>query len=209
MRVVEIATYVIASAVGLGGGFVGADMLFGERESAATMPASARTATPPADESAGTEVRNGRFSFRFRHPDSWGAGPRNHPSIVESIAGSGGSFCYVTVQEQEIPSDSSGKPRNLARLMDGMTAGQLANAAFPGVATKVQSFGSATLGGQDAREFVIDATVPLAGTLRMEGWATLRNFGALVLLCVAPADQHARDDIRAAFRLIHTSFRFD
>ena len=61
----------------------------------------------------------------------------------------------------------------------------------------VEAFGGVDGAGQDAREFVIDATVPLAGTLRMAGWATLRNFGALVLLCVAPADQHARDDIRA------------
>jgi hypothetical protein len=206
VRVVEIATYVIASAVALGGGFVGADMLFGERESAVSESAAARTATP---ETAGVEVRNARFGFRFRHPQSWGAGPRNHPSIIESVAGGGGAFCYVTVQEHQIPSDGSGKPRNLARLMDGMTARQLANAAFPGVSTKVESFGAATLGGQDARAFVIGASVPLAGTLRMQGWATLRNFGALVLLCVAPSGQSPRDEVRDAFRQIHASFRFE
>ncbi len=207
-RVLEIGAYVIASAVALGGGFVGAEMLFNKDETPAGAEVATERAAAPADTA---EIRNGRYGFSFRYPKDWSTGPRYHTSVKESVGRRDGVFCYVSVLEKTFASDATGKPKDLRRLMSGLTADKLEGTPIPGVTTKVDSFGKATLGGQDARGFVLDAKGAVGATLRqgkLYGHATLRSYGAVFLVCVAPEDRHAEADVQAAFRLAHATFRF-
>lgn len=206
-KVFEIGAYVLASAVALGGGFIGAGMLFAPGEERAATPAVERTA-PPADTA---EIRNGRYGFLFRYPKDWGSGPRYHSSVKESVGRRDGVFCYVSVMEKEFPSDASGRPKNLSRHMSGLTASKLEGSPIPGATTKVVSFGTATLGGQDARHFVLDAKGAEGASLRqgkLHGYATLRHYGAVFLICVAPEGRYAEADVQAAFRIAHATFKF-
>jgi hypothetical protein len=202
-RVFEIGAYVLASAVALGGGFVGANALFGGDASEAS-PAAERAAPPPDS----AEVRNGRYGFAFRYPKEWGAGPRNHPSVQESVGRRDGVFCYVSVMGEKIASDETGKPKDLRRLMNGLTTRHLEKlpAAFGTV--KAETFEKTMLGGQDARFFIITAK-PQGAELKLHGYATLRNYGAVFLMCVSPGDRFAERDVQAAFRLAHQTFTFE
>jgi hypothetical protein len=204
-RVFEIGAYVLASAVALGGGFLGADALFGGDGAREATPAAERTATPPPDSA---EVRNGRYGFSFRYPKEWGAGPRNHPSVLESVGRRDGVFCYVSVLGEKVASDETGKPKDLRRMMNGLTTKHLEKlpAAFGTV--KVDTFEKSTLGGQDARFFVITAN-PQGQELKLRGHATLRNYGAVFLMCVSPGDRFQERDVQAAFRLAHQTFAFE
>ena len=208
-KVLEIGAYVIASAVALGGGFVGAEMLCGQEEAPGEARASAERTAAPADTA---EVRNGRFGFSFSYPRDWGDGPRYHASVQESVGRNDGVFCYVSIFEKPVPSDATGKPTALRRLMKGFTAQVLESTPIPGATTKVDSFANATLGEQEARFFVLDAKGGPGATLRqgkLHGYATLRNFGAVFLICVAPDGRYAEADVRAAFKVAHKTFRFD
>lgn len=201
-RVLEIGAYVIASAVALGGGFVGADALFSDGGDAAAAPE--RAAPPPE----GAEIRNSRYGFAFRYPKDWTAGPRNHPSVQESVGRRDGIFCYVSVLGEKVASHDTGRPKDLRRLMNGLTTKHLEKlpAAFGTV--KVESLEKTTLGRQDARAFVIDVK-SRGGELKMQGYATMRNYGAVFLMCVSPTDRFAEPDVQAAFRLAHKTFTFE
>jgi hypothetical protein len=208
-KVLEIGAYVIACAVALGGGFVGAEMLFAPNNERAESAASVERGAAPADTA---EVRNGRFGFSFRYPRAWGDGPRYHASVQESVGRADGVFCYVSVVEKPVAGDATGKPNALRRLMQGFTAQVLERTPIPGATTKVDSFAKATLGEQEARFFVLDAKGGPGATLRqgkLHGYATLRNFGAVFLICVAPDGRYADADVRAAFNVAHRTFRFD
>ena len=202
-KLFEIGAYVLASAVALGGGFVGAEMLFTERDAPAE-PAAQRAA-PPADTA---EVRNDRFGFSFRHPKDWGAGPRNHPSVQESVGRRDGVFCYVSVLGEKVPSDETGRPKDLRRLMNGLTAAHLEKLPVVFGTVKVETFEKTSLGGQDARGFVIDSK-GRAGELKLQGFATLRNYGAVFLMCVTPTERFADPEAQAAFRLAYKTFVFE
>jgi len=203
-RVLEIGAYVIASAVALGGGFAGADALFGGDDAGEAAAATERAATP----TEGAEIRNTRYGFTFRYPKDWVAGPRNHPSVQESVGRRDGVFCYVSIFGEKVASDDTGRPKDLRRLMNGLTTKHLEKlpAAFGTV--KVESFEKTRLGGQDARAFVIDAK-PRGGELKMQGYATMRNHGAVFLMCVSPTDRFAGRDVQSAFRLAQKSFTFE
>jgi hypothetical protein len=71
----------------------------------------------------------------------------------------------------------------------------------------VTSFGRATLGGEDARYFMVDAKAQ-DGDIKMHGLVTVRGYGAIFLVCVAPADRFSDPGVQAAFRLAHGSFAF-
>src|SRR5262249_7881891 len=79
-KVLEIGAYVVASALALGGGFVGAEMLF--TSDAEPGAATAERAAPPPGTA---EIRNDRYGFSFRYPQDWGDGPRYHESVMESV----------------------------------------------------------------------------------------------------------------------------
>lgn len=206
-RTLEIATYVLASAVALGGGFVGAELLFTDADASAT-PAVERAAPPPANT---TELRNDRYGFTFRYPQEWGQGPRYHASVRESVGRRDGVFCYVSVLEKAVPSDETGKPKDLRRLMSGLKPEQFERMIVMGATTKVDSFEKATLGGQDARSFVVDVKAGAGASMRqgkLIGYATLRHFGAIFLICVAPQGLHADAGVQKDFRTAFTTFKF-
>jgi hypothetical protein len=204
-KVLEIGAYVIASAVALGGGFVGAEMLF--TESDAPTEAVERAAPPPNT----TELRNDHYGFTFRYPSDWGQGPRYHDSVKESVGRRDGVFCYVSTFDKPVPSDETGKPKDLRRHMSGLKPDQFERMFVLGATTKVESFGKATLGGQEARTFVIDVKAGAGASMqqgKLQGYATLRHFGAVFLICVAPENTHAAPDVQAAFRTAFTTFQF-
>lgn len=203
-RVLEIGAYVIASAVALGGGFVGADALFGG-DDAGDAAAAAERAAPAPD---GAEIRNTRYGFAFRFPKDWTAGPRNHPSVQESVGRRDGVFCYVSIMGEYVASDDTGRPKDLRRLMNGLTTKHLEKLPVAFGTVKVETFEKTPLGGQDARAFVIDAK-GRAGELKLKGHATMRNYGAVFLICVSPTDRFAEPDVQAAFRLAHKTFTFE
>jgi hypothetical protein len=207
-KVLEIGAYVLASAVALGGGFVGAELIFADGNAAGTAAVTTEREAPPAKTA---ELRSDRYGFAFRYPEDWGQGPRYHPSVRESVGRRDGVFCYVSVFEKPVASGADGTPKDLRRLMNGLTAAQFEKMAVPGAATKVDSFGKATLGGQDARSFVIDAKGAEGAAMRhgkLQGYATLRHFGAVFLICVAPIERHSDADVQAAFRTAHATFKF-
>ena len=204
-RVLEIGAYVIASAVALGGGFAGADALFSGDSPGGAVPATERAAPPPPDSA---EIRNTRYGFAFRYPKAWNAGPRNHESVRESVGRRDGVFCYVSVLGNAVASDDTGRPKDLRRLMNGLTTAQLEKLPAQFGKVKVEAFERTTLGGQDARGFVIDVK-PFGAELKMQGYATMRNYGAVFLMCVSPSDRFAERDVQAAFRMAQQTFTFD
>jgi hypothetical protein len=206
-RTLEIATYVVASAVALGGGYIGAELVLGsETPEAQASPKPGATAAVPAE---GTEFRNSRYGFSFRHPADWRANDLGHPNVVATVARADGVLCMVSVHEQRLPSDDTGKPQQLGRMLGEVKESHLTMAIPSAVGAKVSSLEKSTLGGQEARSFTLDATVPPLGVLKVMGHATLRNFGAVVLMCMAPERVSRASDVKKAFKLAHASFRFD
>lgn len=209
-----IGAYFVAGALSIGGGFAVANALTGsdvkDPKRAAEPAAYATEVALPVDpvEEPNT-VRSASYGFRFRHPPDWSAGPRVDASVVASVARHDGVGCYVSVHAQELTADASGRPHNVSALLAALTPGQVAGAAFAGIPTKVESFAKANWLGQEARSFAITAAVPIAGTLRLEGYATLRRYGAVVLTCSAPDGLHANKDVQDAFSFIRKSFQFD
>ncbi|HEY7608504.1 MAG TPA: hypothetical protein VIF14_04660 [Alphaproteobacteria bacterium] len=206
----SIKILVVIAALSMTGGFVGADALFGDGLQGAGLAGawSAHTVTvplPPADDGA---IRDTRYGFRFQAPPGWTAGPRNDASVVASVGRADGVYCYVRVLERKLSTEPSGRPHNLEALLAALTPSQVAG-AFSSVPMKVESFATSSWGGQEARNFVISAAVPIAGTLKLEGQATLRRNGTVVLTCVAPARQHGDADVRAAFAKVRNSFVFE
>lgn len=206
-RTLEIATYVVASAVALGGGFVGAELMFSESEAPAKVEAAAERTAPPPNT---TELRNDQYGFTFRYPENWGQGPRNHPSVRESVGRRDGLFCYVSVTEKPVESDESGKPKDLRRHMASLKPEHFERLMI-GAALKVEKFEKATLGGQEARSFTIDFKAGTGASMRqgkLIGYATLRHYGAIFLGCVAPDGLHADGGVQKDIRTAFTSFQF-
>jgi hypothetical protein len=208
-KVLEIGAYVLAAVVALGGGFIGADLMFSDRGA----PGKAETAaarTPPAPANT-AEIRNIQYGFTFRYPQEWGQGPRYHASVRESVGRRDGVFCYVSVMEKPVASDDSGKPKDLRRLMAGLKAEHFEKMMVMGATTKVDRLERATLGGQEARSFTIDVKAGAGASMRqgkLIGYATLRHYGAVFLICVAPEDLHTDAGIQKDFRTAFTSFQF-
>jgi hypothetical protein len=67
------------------------------------------------------------------------------------------------------------------------------------------------LGGQEARSFTIDVKAGAGASMRqgkLIGYATLRHYGAVFLICVAPEDLPTAAGIQKDFRTAFTSFQF-
>ena len=209
-RTMEIATYVIASALALGGGFIGAELMLGGADTPAEAKPVAvveRTAPPPNT----AELRSERYGFSFRYPQNWGQGPRYHSSVRESVGRRDGVFCYVSTFDKPVPSDEDGTPNDLRRHMSGLKPSDFEKFAVMGAKMKVESFERATLGGQDARSFTVNVTAGEGASMRqgkLIGYATLRHFGAIFLICVAPDCLHADPGVQADFRAAFTTFKF-
>ncbi len=206
-KVLEIGAYVLACAVALGGGFLGAELAFSDAGAAPERAASERPAASMPTE--GVELRNARYGFRFRHPESWQVLPLTHPNIANVVGRSDGVLCMVSVTEQRIPSDSSGKPEQLGRALAEVKPSQLQQAIPAAVGVQISDFRKAELGGQEARSFVLEATAQQRIAMKVIGHVTLRNFGAVVLMCLATDRMHRNDDVQKAFQLVHASFRFE
>ena len=204
-----IINLVAIAAVSMTGGFLGADALFGDGVKAAGLAGLSTHAVtvplPPADDGA---VRNQRLGFRFQTPPGWASGPRIDASVVASVGRPDGVYCYVSVHARSLSTDPNGRPHNLEALLAALTPAQIAG-AFASVPLKVEAFVKSTWGGQEARNFVILASVPIAGTVKLEGQATLRRNGAVALICVAPEHRHSDADVRAAFATVRNSFVFE
>jgi len=209
-RPVEIATYVLASRIALAGGYIGAELLLGG-EAPQARPAAERgdkpaaTAVIPAE---GVEHRNSRYGFSFRHPEDWRSTEVPQPHVAATVARADGALCMVTVNEARLPVDPNRDPETLSRMLAGITPSHLTQ-AIPAADAKVSSLQKSALGGQEARSFVVEATVPPLGALKINAHATLRSFGAIVLMCMAPERIVGDSDVKSAFALVETSFRFD
>lgn len=204
-KALEIGAYVLASVVALGGGIVGADLMFSDGSASATVETES---TPPPNTA---ELRNGKYGFSFRYPQEWGQGPRYHPSVRESVGRRDGVFCYVSVMEKPVASDETGKPKDLRRHMSSLKPEHFERMMFAGATTKVDRFEKATLGGQDARSFTIDVKAGAGASMRqgkLIGYATLRHFGAIFLICVAPEGLHADAGVQADFKTAFATFKF-
>ena len=209
-RVSTIGAYIVSGVLSVGGGFaVSTALTGGDAPAAERSGFSAYTTTAPLPADERDTIRNEPYGFRFRHPPGWTAGARIDGSVVASMARPDGVGCYVSVREQKLGADAAGRPQNAAALLTALTPSQVAGPAFAGFPTKVEFFAKANWLGQEARSFVIAVAVPVAGTLRLEGYATLRAYGALVLTCSAPAALHADKDVQAAFALVRKSFQFE
>lgn len=205
-KVLEIGAYVLASAVALGGGFVFAEVMFSSGNASAGVEAAAERAPPNT-----AEIRNARYGFSFRYPQGWGQGPRYHPSVRESVGRRDGVFCYVSVMEKPVASDANGRPKDLRRHMAGLRPEHFERVMVMGAKTKVETLEKATLGGQEARSFIVDVKAGAGATMRqgkLIGYATLRHFGAIFLICVAPEGLHADAGVRKDFRTAFTTFAF-
>jgi hypothetical protein len=207
-RPVEIMTYVLASVIALGGGYIGAELLLGG-DAPHARPAPERGEKPAAiAPSEGVEHRNSRYGFSFRHPEGWRSTQVPQPNVVATVARPDGPLCMVTVNEARLPVDPDRDPQALSRMLAGFNPAHITQ-AVPAAGAKVSSFQKSTLGGQEARSFVLEATVPPLGALKINGHATLRKFGAVVLMCMAPGRLDGDSDVKSAFKLVQTSFRFD
>jgi hypothetical protein len=209
-RPVEIMTYVLASVIALGGGYIGAELLLGG-DAPQARPAPERgekPATAAATPTEGVEHRNSRYGFSFRHPEGWRSTEVPQPNVVATVARPDGALCMVTVTEARLPVDPDRDPQALSRMLAGVTPAHLTQ-AVPAAGAKISSFQKSTLGGQEARSFVLEAAVPPLGQLKINGHATLRRFGAVVLMCMAPERVAGDSDVKGAFKLVQTSFRFD
>ncbi len=206
-KMLEIGAYVLASAVALGGGFVGAELAFSDGEAQPERAAAERPGANAPTE--GVELRNARYGFRFRHPESWQVLPFNYPNVANVVGRADGALCMVTVTEQRIPSDSSGKPEQLGRMLAEVKSSHLQQAIPAAAGAQISSFEKAELGGQEARSFALEATIQQRMAMKVIGHVTLRSFGAVVLMCLATDSMHRRDDVQKAFQLVHASFRFE
>ena len=204
MKALEIGVFAGAAVAALAGAFAAASSFLGGDDAPGAAPPQAQTEAAPANTA---QVRNSRYGFRFRYPKDWQPTRAPDPRVVELVQRNDSVACMVSVHEQALPSDVTGKPKNLGRLLAMSSPAQLGTASLPGA--KISSFEKSTLGGQEARFFKVEVAVPGAGLGKFEVHATLRSFGAVVLLCLAP-DTLARDsDVQDAFKLARTSFSFD
>jgi len=212
--------YFVVGVLAVAGGAMTASALSGDgaqRPDRSEMGAYAMTAPlppapsapPPRAEEQRNEIRNARFGFRFRHPEGWTTSPPVDRATVASVGRGDGVSCSVSVRAQNLTTDAEGRPYNLGALLAAFAPADLAGPAFASVPTKVQHFAASIWGGQESRAFSIAASVPVAGTLHLEGEATLRKHGTLVLTCMAPAALHANADVREAFALVRKSFAFE
>lgn len=210
-RPVEIAACLLAGAVALGGGYVGAEALFGDDtpEAQATPERATPRGHTASTRGEGVELRNTRYGFSFHHPDSWRATSLDQPGVAAAVGRDDDVVRTVSIHEQELPSDSSGKPRQLDRMLAAVRPTDLPKTMPSAIGAKLSGFQKATLGGQEARSFMLEASMPPLGAVRVLGHATLRNFGAIVLLCAASERLHRTDEVKQAFRLVQSSFRFD
>ena len=196
MKALEIG---VIAGTAVAGGLTAIVFMGGDDAPQATKP-GARIESAPADT---TEIRNSRYGLRFRHPNNWQSGPAPDSRVVEFVSRGDVLMCMVLVQEQNLPADSTGKPHNLEQMLSVVTPAMFGAMPIPGA--KISSFEKANLGGQEARAFTVD--VPGRG--KIEAHATLRGFGAVVLMCVAKADVASSRETRDAFKLARTSFSFD
>ena len=197
-RRLEIGVFVVAGIAAVAGISAAAYSFIddGAPPSAAGRAEAAKTA----------KLRNDRYGFSFRYPAGWRTGPAPDRRVTDLVARSDNEMCMVSVHEQALPSDETGKPRNLGRLL---AASGSAITRVPLPNARISSPEIATLGGQEARSFTVDAKIPPYGDVRVEAYATLRSFGAVVLTCIAPAAGARSAEIADGFRLVRTSFRFD
>jgi len=206
-RTLEIATYVIASAVALGGGFIGAELMFNGSDAPAKVEAAAERTAPPPNTA---ELRSDHYGFTFRYPQNWGQGPRYHPSVRESVGRRDGVFCYVSVLEKPLASDASGLPKDLRRLMAEFKPEHFERLML-GATLKVEKFEKATLSGQEARSFTVDVKAPPGASMRqgkLMGYVTVRHYGGVFFACVAPEGLHADAGVQKDFRTAFTTFKF-
>jgi hypothetical protein len=205
-KVLEIGAYVLASAVALGGGFVGADLMFADSGAPAKVEAATERA-PPANTA---ELRSSQYGFSFRYPQEWGQGPRYHPSVRESVGRRDGVFCYVSVLERPLASDASGKPNDLRRHLAEIKPVHFERLML-GATLKVEKLERSTLGGQEARSFTIDVKAGPGASMRqgkLIGFLTLRHYGGVFFACVAPEGLHADASVQANFQTAFTTFKF-
>ena len=206
-RLFEIGAVVIAGAVALGGDDVAANLLFGGDD-------AARPEAPaPARSSATQSLENGGFRVAFDYPADWGPGPRDHHVVREAVGRADGVGCGVMVIEMPIAADDRGVPRQLKQMLGTFRKEELRIPSQPGAAVSVTEFGVADVGGQEGRRFALTVKAtgagPAAGAqMAMAGRATFRDYGMIMLMCVAPDGRHRDRDVRAAFDLVFRSFRF-
>jgi hypothetical protein len=206
-KLLEIGAYVLASAVALGGGFVGAELMFNEGDAPAKVESVAERAAPTPNTA---ELRSDQYGFTFRYPENWGQGPRYHPSVRESVGRRDGVFCYVSVLERPLPSDASGRPNDLRRHLAEIKPEHFER-MMAGATLKVEKLERANLSGQEARSFTIDVKAGPGASMRagkIIGYVTLRHYGGLFFACVAPDGLHADAGVQTDFQTAFTTFKF-
>jgi hypothetical protein len=197
-RFYEFGAYVVTAGMMLGG-TVGAKALLVSDDIAAA----------PAYQGAGSgALRNAQYAFRFRYPAGWTEFVSDRPSIVAGAARSDGVFCGVIARATPLPGSDGATRRHPREFLAAADPGYLA-VPVAGAATRLLSSEESALGGQPARRYVIEAILARSETLKIEAYATLRGATVLTLSCIAPAARFGDDDVTAAFRLAHVSFRFD
>ncbi len=204
--VAKFGLIALAAMLGAGGSYW---LATAPRIAAAPNPASAKApADAPAVPADAKETHNPAYGFSFHYPRQWGTGPFNDRNVRESVGRPDGVFCYVSVMEHNLAADETGTPLYLRAQMRSLSMRNL-EGHMRGAKVKAERLETSTLGGQEARSFVLYVAGTRERDFKVSGRVTLRDYGIVFLGCVAPADRFNDSDLQESFRLVHTSFRFD
>lgn len=152
--------------------------------------------------------RDADYGFRFTYPASWYSRPGTRTSTRAKIGDGNGASCVVAVRPMELPSDSTGQPRQLRAYLGRLTQEQFQSRYPAKFQPRITSFGDATLGGQGAKRIVLDIVVDETIPMSLVQYVTYRDFGVVSLTCGARKEAYETPQVRRVFHVITRSFRF-
>lgn len=152
--------------------------------------------------------RDADYGFRFFYPAGWHSRPGTRPSTRAKVGNGNGATCVVAVKAMQLPSNSTGQPRQLYAYLGRLKQGQF-QARYPArFQPRIVSFGNAKLGGQWAKRIVVDIVVNETVPMSLVQYITYRDFGVVSLTCGARKEAYDTPQVRGVFRAITRSFRF-
>lgn len=148
------------------------------------------------------------FGFRFSYPAGWSSRPGTRASTRAKVGDGKGATCVVAVKAMQLPSNSTGQPRQLYAYLSRLKQDQF-QARYPArFQPRIVSFGNAMLGGQGAKRIVVNIVVNETVPMSLVQYITYRDFGVVSLTCGARKEAYDTPQVRRVFRTITRSFRF-
>ena len=152
--------------------------------------------------------RNTRFGFRFLYPNRWQVRPSRGPTTRITVGDGRGASCNVVVVPKRIPSDSTGRPRDLARFLSRLTRSSLQAGYPPRFQARIIGFQNNRLGGQGAKRILVTMLLNQTIPFSAEQYVTYRHYGVVTLTCGSRSSEFNKAMLRRDFATVRRTFRF-